>query len=514
MIVVDKKRQLVIPNARADALAEVIPHAKSFEWRGKSMTAIRHGVEEVQVLRNLGYKSAPPPILHYYDWPARFTPMSHQKDTAAFLVANRKALCLNAPGTGKSISTLWATDFLIREGTIKKVLIVAPLSTLKPVWGKEIMHNMPHLQFKIITGTKQRRLQLLDDPILQIAIINHDGFTAIRDHIGKFDLVIYDEATALKTPGSRRFKSFLNYTQEHQPWLWMLTGTPIAQNPTDAWALAKLAGSKVLPRSYTAFRDLVMQRVTTFKWIPRPEALDVCKKVLQPSIRFSLSECKDLPPTIFNYRQCDLTKAQQVAYKEMKEEAMVQGQNISAANAAVLFSKLLQISCGVAYDADGNHVKFDDKDRTETLLEMIDEIGDKVIIYVPLRGVQDRLQKLLEDKKIDVAVVHGDVSKADRDDIFGRFQETDQIQVLLAHPKVASHGLTLTRAKNIIWYAPIYSLESYEQANARIRRLNTEGKTVVHHIYATGFERELYRRLELKQRVLTDFLTLVTGVNE
>jgi SNF2 family DNA or RNA helicase len=257
-----------------------------------------------------------------------------------------------------------------------------------------------------------------------------------------------------------------------------------------------------------------MQRVTTFKWIPRPEALDICKKVMQPSIRFSLAECKDLPPTTFVYRQAELTKAQLEAYKEMKEQAVIASANITAANAAVLFQKLLQVSCGVAYDGDGNHVVFDDSDRIDTLLEMIEEISDKVIIYVPLRGVQDRLLKILQDKKYDVAAVHGDVGKTARDEIFRKFQDTDEIQILLAHPKVASHGLTLTRAKNIIWYAPIYSLESYEQANARIRRLNTEGKTVVYHVYATGFERELYRRLELKQRVLSDFLSLVNGVNE
>jgi SNF2 family DNA or RNA helicase len=513
MIIVENKKQLVI-GSKHDAVCAVIPHAKTFTHKGQTYTAVRHGVEEVQVLRNMGFKKTPPPILHYYDWPGRFTPMSHQRDTAAFLVANRRALCLNAPGTGKSISTLWAADYLLREGVVNKILIIAPLSTLKPVWGREIMHNVPHLFFKIITGTKQRRLQLLETPGLQVAIINHDGFTTVRDHLDEFDLIIYDEATAVKSPNSRRFKTFWSFVQENNPWLWMLTGTPIAQTPVDAWSLAKLVGSKTLPRSYTAFRDLVMQRVTTFKWIPRPEALDICKKVMQPSIRFSLAECKDLPPTTFVYRQAELTKAQLEAYKEMKEQAVIASANITAANAAVLFQKLLQVSCGVAYDGDGNHVVFDDSDRIDTLLEMIEEISDKVIIYVPLRGVQDRLLKILQDKKYDVAAVHGDVGKTARDEIFRKFQDTDEIQILLAHPKVASHGLTLTRAKNIIWYAPIYSLESYEQANARIRRLNTEGKTVVYHVYATGFERELYRRLELKQRVLSDFLSLVNGVNE
>jgi SNF2 family DNA or RNA helicase len=109
--------------------------------------------------------------------------------------------------------------------------------------------------------------------------------------------------------------------------------------------------------------------------------------------------------------------------------------------------------------------------------------------------------------------VHGDVSKNERNEIFNAFQHTDSIKVLLAHPKVAAHGLTLTRAKDIIWFAPIYSLEQYEQANARIRRLTTTGKTTVWHIWATSFEAELYRRLRAKKNTLAEFLALVQGVN-
>jgi len=168
----------------------------------------------------------------------------------------------------------------------------------------------------------------------------------------------------------------------------------------------------------------------------------------------------------------------------------------------------------VAYNSDGENVEFDDSNRIAMLEDIIAEVGDKCIVFVPLRGVQQRLYKLLQQKKLDVAMVNGDVKKSERDDIFYKFQHTDNIQILLAHPKVAAHGLTLTRASSIIWYAPIYSLEMYEQANARIRRLDTEGKTVVYHLGATNFEFELYNRLKNKQKVLTDFLSMVRGVND
>ncbi|MFM6959532.1 MAG: SNF2-related protein [Schleiferiaceae bacterium] len=513
MLVIPEKRKIVINSNENATVAQVIPHAKLFRHGDEELLAMPYGVDEAMVLKNLGF-SVPAPILHYYNWPARFAPMDHQKATAAFLTMHKRALCLNAPGTGKSISSVWAADFLLEEGVAKKVLIVAPLSTLKVVWGRELRHHLPHRSFVICTGTKQKRIELLNTPGVQYVIINHDGFTNMASELNGFDVVIYDEATALKSPSSQRYKIFAKWMQKHTPWLWLLTGTPISQTPADAWTLARLVDSPTVPKSFTTFKDMVMQKVTTFKWTPRADALETCKKVLQPSIRFSLDECKDLPDTNFVGRKTELTKQQEKAFKEMKDKAVTifAAGEVAAANTAVMLSKLLQISCGVVY-GDGTTIAIDASERYNTLTELVNEIGDKVIIFVPLRGVQDWLHDKLTQDGFDVATVHGDVSKKDRDQIFNDFQHTDRPQILLAHPKVAAHGLTLTRAKDIVWYAPIYSLEQYEQANARIRRLTTTGKTTVWHIWATSFEAELYRRLRAKKNTLAEFLALVQGVN-
>ena len=515
MIVVPDKKKLVLNTDAAPAILQAIPHAKEVQHDGQRLIALNHGPEEAIVLRNLGIK-VPAPIMSYYSWPARFPAMDHQKETAAFLSANKKALCLNAPGTGKTISSLWAADYLMEEGVVRKVLIVCPLSTTKIVWGREIMHHLTHRSFKLLVGSRQKRLEALETPGLQYAIINHDGFTTIADHLTGFDLVIYDEATALKTPGSVRYKVFAKWMQVHTPWLWLLTGTPISQNPTDAWTLARLVDSPTVPKSYTAFKDRVMQKVTTFKWVPRPDALDVCKQVLQPSIRYSLDECKDLPDTNYVGRLVEMTALQTKAFKDMQDKAIVafSGGVVSADNAAVKLGKLVQICCGIVYGGDGEEFVVDGSLRYDGFKELIEEIGDKVIVFVPLRSVQEWLRDCLVKDGYDVAMVHGDTPKSERNDIFHNFQHTDTPKVLLAHPRTAAHGLTLTRAKDIIWYAPIYSLEHYEQACARIRRLSTEGKTTVWHLYATAFERELYHRLQHKRRVLADFLDLVKGVND
>jgi SNF2 family DNA or RNA helicase len=513
MLVIPEKRKIVINSTENSAVAQYIPHAKVFNHEGQNLVALPYGVDEAMVLRNMGFH-VPAPILQYYNWPGRFQPMDHQKETAAFLTTHKRALCLNAPGTGKSISALWAADFLLDEGIAKKVLIIAPLSTLTVVWGRELKHHLPHRSFVVCTGTKEKRLKLLDTPGLQYVVINHDGFTNMQADLNDFDVVIYDEATALKTPGSQRYKLFSKWMQKHQPWLWLLTGTPISQTPADAWTLARLVDSPTCPKSYTTFKDKVMQKVTTFRWIPRPDALETCKKVLQPSIRFSLDECKDLPDTNFVGRKTTLTKQQEKAFKDMKDKAVTifAAGEVTAPNTAVMLGKMLQICCGVVY-GDNTTIAIDASERYNTLTGLLDEIGDKVIVFVPLRGVQDWLKEKLTADGYDVATVHGDVSKNERNEIFNAFQHTDSIKVLLAHPKVAAHGLTLTRAKDIIWFAPIYSLEQYEQANARIRRLTTTGKTTVWHIWATSFEAELYRRLRAKKNTLAEFLALVQGVN-
>lgn len=513
MLVIPEKRKLVVNSSANDDITTLMPHAKRMTVDGQELVAVPYGVEESIVLKNMKF-SVPAPILHYYQWPGRFQPMDHQRDTAAFLTMNKRALCLNAPGTGKSISSLWAADFLLEEKIAKKILIVAPLSTLKVVWGRELRHHLPHRSFVICTGNKQKREELLQTPGVQYIIINHDGFTNMRDKLTDIDVVIYDEATALKTPGSLRYRIFNKWMETHNPWLWLLTGTPISQTPADAWTLARLVKSANVPKSFTSFKDKVMKKVTQFKWVPREDALETCKSVLQPSIRFSLDECKDLPQTNFVGRKTKLTKQQEKAFKDMKDKAVTifsQGE-VTAANAAVMLSKLLQISCGVVYGEEKTIV-IDGSERYNTLTELVDEIGDKVIVFVPLKGAQLWLRDQLSKQGYDVAMVNGDTSKKERDQIFNDFQHTDAIRILIAHPKVAAHGLTLTRAKDIIWYAPIYSLEQYEQANARIRRLTTQGKTSVWHIYATPFEAELYRRLRSKQDTLAEFLALVNGVN-
>ena len=243
MLVVEKARTLALKLNNPNRVLDSIPTAKTVEVRGIPLVLTPHSLDEVRVLRNLGI-NAPSPILHYYDWCGQYTPYEHQKQTAAFLTLHPKGLVLNEIGTGKTQSSLWAADYLIKTKQVKKVLILSPLSTLERVWGDAIFTGFPHRRFVVLHGTAERRKKLLKTEA-DFYIINHDGFPIISELAhGMFDLVIVDEAAVLRNPSTQRFKVFRKWMDNNTPTrLWLMTGTPTPNDPTDAWALAKLVNS-------------------------------------------------------------------------------------------------------------------------------------------------------------------------------------------------------------------------------------------------------------------------------
>jgi SNF2 family DNA or RNA helicase len=503
MLVVEKARALALKLNNPNKILDSIPTAKHMEVRGVPIVVAPHRLDEVKVLRNLGIK-APSPILHYYDWPGRYDPYEHQRQTAAFLTLNQRGLVLNEIGTGKTQSALWAADYLIKTKKIKKVLIMSPLSTLERVWADGIFTGLVHRKFVVLHGTAEKRLKLLRTEA-DFYIINHDGFPIIKDEChGMFDLVIVDEAAVLRNPSTNRFKIFRKWMDQNAATrLWLMTGTPTPNDPTDAWALAKLVGSPNCTRTYTAFREQVMMKIGQWKLIPRPEAVDIVKHILQPAVRYTRDECFDLPETIVQTRKVDLTTEQKKHYTQMLRhlvtEAAAEG-TITAVNEAVKIQKLVQIACGVAYGDDGQNIELDCSPRINLVRELIEEAGEKVIVFVPLTGTLHMLEKELS-KSFTVAVVNGDVSSSQRNKIFHDFQHQKDPHVLIAHPGTMAHGLTLTTASTIIWYGPINSNEVYVQANGRIERIGKKRVSNVIHIESTDLEYRMYERLKNKQKL-------------
>lgn len=471
----------------------------------------------MQGLRSLGI-AAPSPILHYYDWPGQFTPYEHQRLTAAFLTMNNKCLVLNEIGTGKTQSALWAADYLMKLGVVKKALILSPLSTLERVWGDAIFKGFFHRRHVVLHGTAARRKKLLNTDA-DFYIINHDGFNIISEEaVGKFDLVIVDEAAVLRNPSTSRYKYFKKWMGLNPDVrLWLMTGTPTPNDPTDAWALSQLVESPYSTRTYTAFREQVMMKVGQWKYLPRPESVDIVKNILQPAVRYTRDECFDLPDTVIQTRKVELTPAQKQHYTTMLKRLVIEmkqgGATISAVNEAVKVQKLVQIACGVAYTDDGQDFEIDCSPRVNAVKEVIEEAGEKVIVFVPLTGTLHMLERELS-KHWSTAVVNGAVSSNKRNQIFHDFQHSKDPRVLIAHPATMAHGLTLTSASTVIWYGPITSNEQYVQANGRIERIGKKHVSNVVHIEATDLEYKMYHRLANKQKLQGLLLDLIQQATE
>jgi SNF2 family DNA or RNA helicase len=510
MLVVEKSKVVVLKLNNPNKVLDSIPTAKTYEVRGMPLVVVPHKIDEVKVLRNLGIKT-PSPIMHYYDWPGQFTPFEHQKHTAAFLTIDNKGLVLNDIGTGKTQSALWAADYLLRTKKIRKVLILSPLSTLERVWGDGIFTSLVHRKFTVLHGVASKRLKLLNKDV-EFYICNHDGFPIIAPHcINKFDLVIVDEAAVLRNPSTRRFKIFKKWLDANPTTrLWLMTGTPTPNDPTDAWALAKLVDSPYLKHTFTAFRELVMMKIGQWKYVPRPESAEIVRHILQPAVRYTRDECFDLPETIVQTRQVDLTAEQKKYYNQMLKTLVSEAAQgtITAVNEAVKVQKLVQIACGVVYGDDGQNIELDCSPRVNLVKEIIEEAGEKVIVFVPLTGTLHMLERELS-KQYSVGVVNGEVSASKRNQIFHDFQHQKTPHVLIAHPSTMAHGLTLTSASTIIWYGPINSNEIYEQACGRIERIGKKHVSNVIHIEATDLEHRAYQRLQNKQKMQGLLLELI-----
>lgn len=508
MLIHKGKKAVVLKLRNPSRVTTVIPTAVLADYKGTKVVAIPHRPDETRVLRNLGFEVPDPMPLHY-SWPkvsGRHDPFEAQRETASFLTMHSRAFCLNGMGTGKTNSVLWAFDYLRRTKQVKKMLVVCPLSTMERTWADSVFHTFPHLDFAVLHGTKDKRVKLLKTDV-DIYIINIDGLSTIASELAArqdIDLIVVDELALARNASTERWK-ILNTTCNKQCTrrVWGLTGSPTPNAPTDAWAQCKLVtpDNPAVPKYFGSFRDQVMRQLTQFKWAAKPEANEVIHKMMQPAIRFSLDDCTDLPEQLFMTRDVEMTAEQKNAYRDMlsKLATEYQGGQILAVNEAIKANKLIQIACGVAYGADGESVVLPAKPRLDVLREIIDESEGKVIVFVPLTGALEAVAADLRDHDHTVEVVHGETSKSERDRIFGEFQKRPDPRVLVANAATMSHGLTLTAATTIVWYAPVHSNEVYEQACARVRRPGQTRTTVIVHVAGSDIERRVYKRLQDKQ---------------
>ena len=500
-----KNKALLLKLRHPRQVTTAIP--KSRELNGKVL--VRWGVDETHVLKNLNI-NVPSPINGQYDWPGQHTPFKHQKSTAAFMTMNRRAFCFNEQGTGKTASAIWASDFLMKQGAIKRVLVICPLSIMDSAWRSDLFSFAMHRSVDIAYGSADKRSKIISGGA-EYVIINYDGVRIVRDAIinGGFDLIIADEATHYKNTSTLRWKN-LSRILKPETWLWMMTGTPAAQSPLDAYGLAKLINPTGVPRFFGSFRDMVMYKVSNFKWVPKGSAVDTVFDALQPAIRYTKEDCMDLPDMVYVKREVELTRQQKKYYNELKSRMIMQaaGEEITAVNAAAAMNKLLQISCGAVYTDKGDTLEFDIKHRYKVLREVIDESSKKVLVFVPFRHAISILADKLNADGISNAVIQGNVPVGRRTEIFKAFQENDDPRVLIIQPAAAAHGVTLTAANTVVWWGPTSSLETYAQANARVHRAGQRHKCTVVQLEGSLVEKHVYRLLDSKMDIHTQIIDL------
>ena len=513
MLIKPEFKKIILKLTNPDRVLAVIPSARTIEYKGQTLVVVPHRDDEVRILNNIGIE-APMPIQSYYNWPGRYTPFDHQKVTSAFLTQHNRAYCLNDMGTGKTLSVLWAYDYLRSVGKAHKMLVMSPLSTLEETWGNSIFRNFPHLTFAVLHGSREKRIKLLTDNY-DVYIINHDGVKIIGDLIANredIDVIVIDEiASVARNKGTDRWKALRKIVPHPNRICWGLTGTPTPKAPTDAWAQCLLVTPDTVPSYMGVFKDRLMKQVGPFTWLPRPEATAIVAKAMQPSIRYKRDDCIDLPPVTYENRSVELTKDQKIAYKHMLDSlyAEIGGCEITAVNEAVKVMKLVQIACGAIYGNDGETAFVPATSRLQLTNEIIEEAGSKTIVFVPFTGALHAVANYLKKQGHTVEIINGAVSKTNRDRIFNDFQNAEDPKVLVAQASAMSHGLTLTAASVIIWFAPVNSLETYEQACARITRPGQKLKQLIVNIEGCPVEKKMYERLQSKGKMQGLLLTAI-----
>ncbi|MFW6062213.1 MAG: SNF2-related protein [Planctomycetota bacterium] len=497
------------------------PALEGVDWvrretiKGTPVTLVPHDHRHFELLRDRGLP-VPHPIHTRYAWPGRFDPLDSQRDTAAFLSAHRKAFCLNGLGTGKTLASIWAMDYLLQEGAIRRALVVAPLSICDHVWERELFSTLPHRTARVLRGSRANKQKVARDPRVDIVVVNPESLHLLDGHLPEVDLIVVDEFTKFKNARSQRWKALRKLSRDTR--LWLMSGTPAPQAPTDAYGPIALVREEKL--AYLRWRDMTMEKISEFTWAPKPGAEDLIAQWMQPAVRYRRADCYDLPDVQVEKLEVDLTREQEEAIKSFQEEAAAQfeadGEVITAANAAAVLSKTLQVMGGGVYgeNEDGKYIqRVAAGPFFEGIEEVVEQADTPVLCFTSFRSSAHAIRDHLAARGYRTGLIASGVPQSQRTELFDAVQN-GTLDVLVAVAGTMSHGLTLTTARYVLWATPPYSYEEYEQANGRVVRRGQNNGVVVYHLVQNTLAKDLFRRLESKARIQDTVLNLIEGIKE
>lgn len=490
--------------------------------------AVPRTLHNSQLLRHLGFPVVPVMTDETYDWPAApgIKPWATQKLAANFMALHPRCFNLSDMGVGKTLSALWAADYLMKQHTpgTFRALIVCPLSIMQRVWGDAIFKNfLNRRSFVILYGDAARRQKLLDDPH-DFYIINYDGvgigahtrkkfeldgFSKQLAHRHDIRLVIVDEASGYRDARTKRHR-IAREVIGRRDYLFLMTGTPTPTAPTDAYGLARLV-NKAGGRSFQTFQNETMIKVSQFKWVPQKDGYERARKLLTPAIRFSIEQVWDGPEMTTQQRSVLLTDEQKRLMAQLKRDLQITvktGQPISAANEATARLKFIQISLGAVYDEAHKWHAVDAKPRMDELRAVIEEAPGKLLVFTALTSIVHMISRELGNRW-SWEVVNGEVGQKERARIFRSFQLEEVPRILIADPATMAHGLDLWQARTVVWFGPVDRTELYLQANKRAHRPGQRFPVTVVQLVSNPLEREIYRRLETNENLQGALLDLV-----
>lgn len=441
----------------------------------------------------------------------RYEPHEYQDYATRFILKHPIAAVLLEMGLGKSVITLTAIfDLTLESFEIRKVLVIAPLRVARDTWPTEIekWDHLKGLTCSVAIGSEAQRKAALRKRA-QVYIINRENVDWLVNKSGlpfDFDMVVIDELSSFKDNGSKRFKA-LRKVRPGVKRIVGLTGTPSSNGLMDLWAeIGILDMGQRLGRYITHFRNNYFMpdkrnQQMVFSYKPRPDAEKAIYRLISDiTISMKNTDYLKLPELVMNEIPVRLSENEMACYQAMKRELVLslKGREIDAANAAALSGKLLQMANGAVYDEDKGvaHIHNRKLDAMEDIIEAAN--GKPVLVAYWFKHDLERIINRFPAEKLDSTASI-------------RRWNDGKIPLAVIHPASAGHGLNLQAGGSIlVWFGLTWSLELYQQTNARLWRQGQKDTVVIHHIITNGtIDEDVMRALERKDKTQTALIDAV-----
>lgn len=441
----------------------------------------------------------------------QYRPHEYQDYATQFIIDHPIAAVFLDCGLGKTVITLTAMDELLHDRfEISRVLIVAPLRVARDTWPAEIRkwEHLEQMTFAVAVGTERERVAALAQRA-ELTIINRENVDWLVNKSGcsfDFDMIVIDELSSFKSYQARRFRALMKVRPLAKRMVG-LTGTPSANGLMDLWAEFKLLDmGKRLGRFITHYREELFtpdkrNQQMVFSYRPKPGAEDeIYRRIGDITISMRSTDYLKLPELVLTRSVVMMSAKERKVYDAMKAEMVttIGEQEIDAVSAAALSNKLLQMAGGAVYAEEGKALHLHDRklDALEDLVESAN--GRPVLVAYWYKHDADRIHKRLAVKEI----------KTSRDIMDWN---AGKVPIALIHPAGAGHGLNLQAGGSmLIWFSLTWSLELYQQTNARLYRQGQRNTVTIVHIITEGtIDEQVMRALEKKDKTQAALLDAV-----